>query len=83
MMMMRRILLVSAFLALMCASLSYNALVFKRGRSVARHQTTLELRALLKERVRVRKLSRRHSLHHQKNHPDHRCSAHGASPVCP
>jgi hypothetical protein len=83
MMLMRRILLLSAFVALVCTSLSYNAFVFNRSRSVVRHQTTLELRTLLKERVRVRKLSRRYPLHHQKNHPNHRRSAHGTPPVCP
>ena len=81
--MMNRLLLLVIFAVLVGVSLLYNALVFKRGRSVAHHQTTLELRALLKERVRVRKLSQRHPSRHQKNHPHHRCSAHGAAPVCP
>ena len=51
-----RLLLLWAFATLVVASLSYNVSVFKRGRSLVRHRTVLELRALLKERLRVRKL---------------------------
>lgn len=49
-------LLLWAFAMLVAMSLSYNASVFKRGRPLVRHRTALEVRALLKEKLRIRKL---------------------------
>ena len=49
-------LMMCIFAATVALSLWYNVSVFKRGLPAVRRQTTLELRALLKERVRVRKL---------------------------
>jgi hypothetical protein len=51
------------FVVLVAMSLSYNVSVFKRGRPAARHQTVLELRTLLKERLRVRKLNQMKKTH--------------------
>jgi hypothetical protein len=61
-------------MVMLAMSLWYNVSVFKRGFPSARHRhpTTLELRTLLRERVRVRKLSVSPRVsHHQEQNPDH------------
>ena len=47
-------------MALVVLSLSYNASIFRTGtaRAAARRQTVVDMRALLRERLRVRKLKK-------------------------